>query len=679
MKLPKPIVRRLAPTPKYYVTPKELLRAFPNGMRGQSEDSPSYEILLNGIHAEDYFTTLTTNRFVRQQLGTFSVSLDDWQFEKWGKNLARWQPVIISIDGTRIFKGRIDKILQHYDKGQDGYLTTVTGRDDAGPLQDITFSKNYDSLGPIHTSKDILTDLITNVYPSLKGTLDPALTVDMSAAFEAKSLSPYGKNWDRVSFWQALEEICEDIEGTYAAAGSTFFLDFWVDENDVLHITQTGELALTLDPPIGGYGGDWIKTSDWTLDGLPIKNSVWFWGGGQDGVLPLQWDTFWSTVHNQLPAHDPWLDDLSNPYPYFQPTLSPGLFQSLSLTTKTNTSNSPAGRMLHLHATSFIQTFQLQMFIRTPGDDEAFPPIGSLSWTGAPYASFGYIYVPPYVALDIPMPFKPSGLPTGDAHAFDIFGRGPGGHLNWYNNDVMDESMGEISAVNISVNPNSIPVIQAMNVAVALVDGQDPDPMAMVVTVPCAGKIVLMNSSLGLVYPSLIPWANLTFPIGPNAGGSLCPTTINGWGKKFFDWANITHMTFYFMPGYNITQNALGLASLIGIQTNEDLEIDIGNLCFTKPLVAQSIPAPTDSVHSAIVTDTTVTNYQFAQLRACYYAAQQAEPQSYVTYQIFGRPDLQVAHTFEVEGETLLIRQSTTTATKQGGYYNTVQAWKPLP
>jgi hypothetical protein len=523
----------------------------------------------------------------------------------------------------------------------------VKGRDDSGSLQDVIFSKYYNLLrGSIDTPKKLLIDLFTNVYPGRKGTQDPALTLSTSTNFESHGIStPDGVfNWDRISFWQALEALCQAIEGHYSA--EPFFIDYWTDENDVTHVTQTGELSLAID--VGGYGGDYVKVRDWTLDALPIKNDIWFWGNNKAGVLPLSIDATWCKYNNRS-VSDPWTKNTAQ---YFSKLWS-----------------NPASPDTHMEITN--GTNGIHIHFGSLGLQNAV--IGG-SPTGEPTPFLQGPNAPPYFGWEIDMRSAPFGPNTSD---FAIFRRGPLGHLNFSNNDVTDESMGEINQINCSVRATGQG--ESFNLCVVLIDGQN-NAFADAHSAAAISAMLAYNQLLMPASKVSVPvWTTMSFPIGPSAGATIQTTAPYDFNLNlippfytpgFFDWSDIVRIQFI------VPQSSI-LGAVMG-----DLDIDFDGLSFTKPLVAHGKPIPTDSIHTGIVTDATVgglVGYETALFRANQYAAGLRESQSYVDYMIVGRPDLQVGHTFTAEGKEVLIRSSITGATKLGGYVTSVQAWKPLP
>ena len=580
-----------------------------------SPDAPSYDFELNGVQASDYFTKLTTDRYVRQQLGTFSIVLDDWQFNQWS-GLAKYQPAIFSIDGTRIFKGRIDTAVRHYDKSkgstadQGGYLTTVSGRDDGGALQDIIVSRSY----YLETPLQIFTDLITNVYPSRKGSLDPTLTLGTVDFHDTSSTYTY--NWDRLSLWKCIEQLCEDVEGNQLL--KYLFLDFWVDEEDNVNVTQTGELV-SADVDLGDYGGEFIKTRDWTLDSLPVKNDIWFYGASSAGVVPLEIDPLWAQIH-KVPQASPWTDGVADLYQWYG-------------TSDITIANDPT--------TYFYPSKSAIEITVNPG--------GNLTSFGSGLG-FGW---------RMPMPWG-----SQSNSDFKIFGRGPLGHLNWMNCDLMDESAGSIARVQFWLRSTT-----TIQMFLILLDGQSP-PAAMIsdtITYSPTQEpyyYAVMNFSLSPM------WKPMVFTLMPGYG-TLAPTALpNGFFSPppaFFNWADVTQITFCAIP----TQ-----VEIAGAYTIPPLWFD--DLCLLKPLVARNTNPPTDAVKSDVITDINVTSYQVAALRANQAQAVSSEAWSYVDYNVFGRPDIQAGYAFTSEGELMLVRESHTAVVKDAGYGVACRAWRAV-
>jgi hypothetical protein len=651
-----------------------------------SSDSPSYSFLLNGEDASDYFTTLTANRAVRQRVGSFNIILDDDNFETWA-SLAKYQPVIFEIDGTRIFKGRIDTVVRHFDKTKSGgYITTVSGRDDGGALQDAIISAWYtDYLSGTYingslknaTPTNILDDLLAK-YIAQKGTKDPTITLGTVDFGETAGNYNYALEIDREGTWQGIEQLCQAVEGKSALLTPPTFLDFWVDPTDKLYLTQTGEIVDDIDA--GTYGGDFIKVRDWTEDALPLKNDIWVFGDAKAGILPLDADPYYLAATGQAtsfttavpsylyttgPAAAYWFGEVITPVntiptiqsvvePHFYKTINPGPIVTQQGITITNSTNVPLGapsgdQSLQIH----IDPFQIFLgVLSTP-----LLSTGSFAWLSGASVYWG-------------IRFDNNNYPGAP---WINLCQQPRNHFN-FKNSAMSETMGEVNGFYATVQvrqPSGFSLATAGTSAsfacdffAEAVDGQTY-PMRMTSPLSHYAASNFISNFLEESLPT--GWARLFFPLGPSAGGSLQPTNQGGFQTGFFNWFDVQEIHF----GINL--NFFTAFPLFGA-----FDIYFADLMFVKQLVARGRPIPTDTVRPTIVTDSTIPNYQFAFNKANAYALSLAIPQSYIDYDIYGRPDLQVGHVFTAEGGPLLIRESTTTVVKDAGYGVHVKAWKPL-
>jgi hypothetical protein len=644
-----------------------------------------YEFIVGGIDASDRFTSLVCNRSVRQQVGSFTIILSDNNFSAFA-SLAKYQPVTFTIDDTLIFKGRIDTAVRHWDKTPTGgYITTVSGRDDGGALQDAIISAYYidyvqgttDLHGDLmsNTPRNLLTDLLAK-YTAQKGSLDPAITLGSTIDFGSGNFN-IPLEVDREGTWQGIEMLCQALEGKAAQTSTPVYLDFWVDPADKLWLTQTGEIVDDID--IGGYGGKFIKVRDWTVDALPLKNDVWVYGDAKAGWLPLVSDSYYLAAHGETaatptftytasPAAGFWFGEVVTPvalsaFPTIQNILFPHLYpyqKSGPITTSegvtiSQSTNVPTG------AVSGDSSIQIHIDPGAIYQGVVGSPLaesGNWIWLSGAMVYWG-------------MRFDPGNYP--DAPWIDLCQQ-PRNHLNMKNNTRLSESSGEINGFYATVqcrfpsswawplNINSF----AADILAEAVDGQTY-PMRMVSpTVHYSAANLLSSSGIFGTTPAT-PWQRLYFPLGPSAGGSLQPTNEAGFQSSFFNWFDVTELHF----GVNLNWFSSYLLLM-------PMDIYFADLQFVKQCVARGSKVPTDSVRPTIITDSTIPNYAAAFNKANATAQSLAIPQSYIDYDIYGRPDLQVGHVFNAEGGPLLIRNSTTTVVKDAGYAVHVKAWKPL-
>ena len=524
---------------------------------------------------------------------------------------------------------------------------------------------SLESATPEHIFADILAK-----YMAAKGTQDPTITAG-TVNFGNTENFTFNLSFDRESAWQSMELLCQAVEGKYAETTTPVFLDFWVDSTDHLNLTPTGKLDLGID--VGGYGGDYIKTSDWTYDTLPIKTDVWVFGAPNGGYLPLTADPYWVAVNGGImdlaytnATAQNWFGRAIAPVWTF-PTIGtvldlhwykqnlPGPIVSNQGITISNSSIVPprtvAGDMsLNIHV-------DLDALGQGLNNTASSLPWGSILGFSGDSLYWG-------------MRFDKSNFPN--APWVTQLCQQPGDHFNFYNNTNLSETMGQVNGFLATVRcdifllTNQLPC--GADLFAAAVDCQSYPMMMMspiVSYIPNSvwNRITWATNATG--------WQTMFFPLGPGAGGTLLPTNENGFQSSVFNWNDVQEVMFGMKLGF--------LTSIITAPLIRTFDIYFADLMFVKQVVARGKPTPTDTTRTSIVTDTTIPNYQFAANKANAYQMSLKIPQSYVDYTIFGRPDLEVGHTFTAEGEKLLIRESLTGATKSGGYISSVKAWKPLP
>lgn len=315
------------------------------------------------------------------------------------------------------------------------------------------------------------------------------------------------------SFADCITDLCNDVEQDNYL--TPLFLDWWQDENDQIYLTQTGELSLNLNPPLGSYGSgtQYIKTSDWTLDALSIKNEVWFTGGTSAGFVPLQLDSGWATAHGAV-ANDIWTQV---GYPSFVKVAS----SDANLLTYSLTNDAPpSGNPAPFPATNCLHL----KFSKGPGIS-----------TQTQYIGFG-----------MNMPFGPS-----NNSAFNIFRRGPNGHLNWYNNDVMDESMGPISAVQFwMMIPQTQLTLITQDMAIAIIAPIAPGSSTL--STVNSGTVTYNPRTPYGAFPTFqfSPWSLMTFPLSPSNSTQAYDNTNH---PALFMWQDVQYLWFLMtMPSITI-------------------------------------------------------------------------------------------------------------------------------
>jgi len=238
-------------------------------------------------------------RSITNQTGRFELEVDD-RFDKWSGQI--WNnSVIIGIDGTRVFKGRMDELIRDVEK-KTGKVFYVSGRCDGGALQDTPFSKHY----VMQDVNEIITDII-NTYNDVKGSGDPAIGIG--------SISPSGLDmsfqFKRKPPWDMLQEIANALGAPVAMGGMDTYHDFYVDPFDSFFFEPVGQRTSGVN--LGGIGGPEIKKRKWTIDSLPVKTDIWIWGDNMAGAIPLEME-----VGRYANRSDPWTE--GNPSDFLKGT-----------------------------------------------------------------------------------------------------------------------------------------------------------------------------------------------------------------------------------------------------------------------------------------------------------------------------------------------------------------------
>jgi hypothetical protein len=267
--------------------------------------APSFSVLIAGNEAwEDTFKT-TARTAITNQVGEFELHVDD-RFDRWsggagGVYNIQWNDaVIIVLDGTRVFKGRVDKPIRHVDKSQDAFSVKLTGRDDNGALQDIVASLHF-----VNADVNNIISEIINTYNVLKYPADP--TIGIRSILPAPGTLNMSFQWKRKSLWSMLGEVADQLGAPVALGGLNTFYDFYVDPFDNFFFEPVGTRSTGID--LGGIGNPEIKIRDYNIDSLPVKNDIFAWGQNSAGMIPLQMQPGW-----QPTRADPWTEQNASDY-----------------------------------------------------------------------------------------------------------------------------------------------------------------------------------------------------------------------------------------------------------------------------------------------------------------------------------------------------------------------------
>lgn len=257
---------------------------------------------IGGTEAWEDTIKVDARRSITNQTGRFELALDD-RFDKW--NARQWNDaVIITIDGTRVLKGRIDELDRDVDK-KSGKTIDISGRDDGGALQDIETSKHYVN----QDVNGIISDII-DTYNTLKTVGDPAISI--GSILPAPGTISMSFQFKRKPLWDMCQEIANALGAPPALGGLDTFHDFYVDPFDAFFFEPVGTRSSGVN--LGGVGGPEIKKRRWTIDSLPVKTDIWVWGDGMAGTIPLVMQPGYSPAGRA----DPWTE--GNPEDFLKGT-----------------------------------------------------------------------------------------------------------------------------------------------------------------------------------------------------------------------------------------------------------------------------------------------------------------------------------------------------------------------
>jgi hypothetical protein len=251
--------------------------------------NPTVSIDCNGHALQDDLMQLEIRQAITNTVSTFSLTLDNLN-DKW-TNVLRWNdPITITIEGTRKFKGRLDMPETEVSK-KDGRIMYLSGREDGGALQDVESSLHFAS----EKSSDII-QAILDEYNNRRLTGDPAITMGVNLAPTDIYMSPV---WKRKSLWSMLLDVANLLGCPVEVGGKNQFFDFWITPYDELYFVPTGTYSsgVTIPPST-----ETIKARR-IVDSLPVANDVWIWAAENMGTIPL-------TMQPGYPGaiNDPWTE-----------------------------------------------------------------------------------------------------------------------------------------------------------------------------------------------------------------------------------------------------------------------------------------------------------------------------------------------------------------------------------
>lgn len=269
--------------------------------------APSFSVQIAGHEVSTDTFKVTARTAITNMVGDFELEVDD-RFDRYSGGAGgiyniQWNdPVIISLDGTRVFKGRIDNPIRHIEKppGMGGKYVKLTGRDDNGALQDIVASLHF-----VNTDANSIISQIISTYNALKYANDP--TISIGSILPAPGALNMSFQWKRKAPWTMLGEVADQLGAPIALGGLNTFYDFYLDPVDGFYFEPVGTRSTGVN--FGGIGNPEIKIRDYNIDSLPVKNDIWAWGYNSAGMIPLQMQPNW-----QPSRADPWTENNASDY-----------------------------------------------------------------------------------------------------------------------------------------------------------------------------------------------------------------------------------------------------------------------------------------------------------------------------------------------------------------------------
>jgi len=206
--------------------------------------------------------------------GRFDISNRN---EKWAA-LKGNDPISLEIDDVPIFLGRLDAPESGMNK-KGARILSLTGRGNAGALEDIVSSIHVDNMTPA-----AIVVTIYNEYINRKLSGDPSITIESNLAPNDPGILIMNFLWKRKNFWAMLQDLATQLGAPAILGGDGQFYDFYVTPTNGLVFEPVGhrDSEITIPESI-----ETLKAAR-TIDSLTVKNDIWVWGDQGAGTLPLQ-------------------------------------------------------------------------------------------------------------------------------------------------------------------------------------------------------------------------------------------------------------------------------------------------------------------------------------------------------------------------------------------------------
>lgn len=199
---------------------------------------------------------------------------------KWGSILAWNDPLLLTIDDTTKFRGRLDNPEDSTESKRKGRILSSSGRGDAGALEDVVSSIHIDNMTPAAVVTTIM-----NEYNSRKLSGDPTITIESCLAPNDPAGLLMDFLWKRKNLLTMLQDVATQLGAPEGLGGEGKFYDFYLNPiTDGLIFEPIGHRNSAVIIP---EDSETLKKTR-ILDSLTVKNEIWVWGDQAAGTLPLQ-------------------------------------------------------------------------------------------------------------------------------------------------------------------------------------------------------------------------------------------------------------------------------------------------------------------------------------------------------------------------------------------------------
>lgn len=265
---------------------------------------PTDSLTIGGTDVADYLVEATVQDRITTQIPSCTLKLDNiseiWSALVWNN------AIILGLDGTTVFRGRMDKPDRLTSK-KDAKVLTVTGRGNLAALQDVVTSMHVIN----QAADDVVTALLYE-YANRKLSGDPSIPITSNLAPHDVGVS---FQWKRKDLFQCLQDVNTQLGGP---AGD--FYDFYANPSGNYYFEPIGNRA----SGITIASSTETMTAEQHIDSIPVKNDIWLWANSKGGTIPLNMQPGYNSAQDppiSPDPSDPWSEGNAADYTLSVPTL----------------------------------------------------------------------------------------------------------------------------------------------------------------------------------------------------------------------------------------------------------------------------------------------------------------------------------------------------------------------